>query len=410
MRKIIESVDYVLEFLVQIPLSTNTIRAYRHCYKRIIIYCHDREMHTFTDKEADCFMKAQLLRMENGEIRPQHFRLQRRAATLLADQMHDRELCSTVRRYNSKALSEKSKVTLTEFASVLSKTLSPGTIRITLGIVKQFLFFLEENKVYNFSKLKQEHVNDFTTIVAPKHKSSMATLTRSIKKFLIFLKDIDAMKSDVEIHLITPASRRSRLLPCFTDIEINSIFAVVDTESAMGKRDYAIMKLALGTGLRSVDIFSLKLLDIDWEKNEINILQSKTNVYLQLPLQNDIGNAIADYILHARPRSDSPYVFLRILKPHDQMSASQAGRNIIVKYLTKAGISLEAWDGKKFHALRRTTGTRLIRAGLPIESVSEILGQKSVESSKRYIALNNDELRSCCLNISEYKTHKEGLV
>jgi len=238
----------------------------------------------------------------------------------------------------------------------------------------------------------------------------MSGLVLSMKKFLLFLCNARMIQINTGKYLTPPAPRRRKLLPCFTEREVNDIFVAVDTATSMGKRDYAILKLALGLGLRGVDIFGLKLQDINWHKNEINILQSKTNVLIQLPLQADVGNAIAEYILHARPESGSPYIFLRIPKPHDRLSAPQAGRNIIAKYMEKAGVSHEAWDGKSFHALRRTMGTRLIRAGLPLESVSEMLGQKSPDAAKSYIALNDNDLRVCCLDISMYATGKEGLA
>jgi len=238
----------------------------------------------------------------------------------------------------------------------------------------------------------------------------MSGLVLSMKKFLLFLCNARMIQINIGKYLTPPAPRRRKLLPCFTESEVNDIFAAVDTATSMGKRDYAILKLALGLGLRGVDIFGLKLQDIPWHKNEINILQSKTYVLIQFPLPADVGNAIAEYILYARPKSDSPYIFLRIPKPHDRLSAPQAGRNIIAKYMEKAGVPHEAWDGKSFHALRRTMGTRLIRAGLPLESVSEMLGQKSPDAAKSYIALNDNDLRVCCLDISMYATGKEGLA
>lgn len=139
-------------------------------------------------------------------------------------------------------------------------------------------------------------------------------------------------------------------------------------------------------------------------KNEINIRQSKTDVLLQLPLQADVGNAIAEYILNARPQSDGLYAFLRITSPHDRLSSPQSGHNIITNYLKMASITHKACDGKSFHAIRRIVGARLIRVEIPVESASKILGQKNIESAKSYIALNDNDLPICYLDISEYAT------
>jgi integrase len=158
-----------------------------------------------------------------------------------------------------------------------------------------------------------------------------------------------------------------------------------------------------------VDIFGLELTDIDWRKNEIALAQSKTGEAIHLPLMADVGNAIADYILHGRPKSDSPHIFLRVVKPHVRLGSIGNGKNIISRYLSKAGVMHEAWDGKTFHAFRRTQGTRLLEAGVPLPDVAAMLGQLDIDSPKRYISNNEVKMRECCLDISEFATQKEGL-
>jgi site-specific recombinase XerD len=113
--------------------------------------------------------------------------------------------------------------------------------------------------------------------------------------------------------------------------------------------------------------------------------------------------------MNGRPDTDSPYIFVRHKAPYDRLGDS-GGQQIIGRYLEKAGIFHEAGDGKTFHALRRTMGTRLVRAGVPILSVSEMLGHLDPDSAKSYIALDNHGLRICCMDISAFRTRKEGLI
>ena len=96
-----------------------------------------------------------------------------------------------------------------------------------------------------------------------------------------------------------------------TDEELERILAVIDTESDMGKRDRAIILMAATTGLRACDLIRLKLSDIDWRKGEIRLCQKKTGRTVYVPLVNQVGSALQDYILNARPVSDCPEVFLR---------------------------------------------------------------------------------------------------
>ena len=69
----------------------------------------------------------------------------------------------------------------------------------------------------------------------------------------------------------------------------------------------------------------------------------------------------------------------------------------------------EGWDGKSFHALRRTAGTNMIKTGSSVEIVSQVLGHSNINTTKRYIVLNTDMLRECCMDLGKLHTKKEGL-
>ena len=77
--------------------------------------------------------------------------------------------------------------------------------------------------------------------------------------------------------------------------------------------------------------------------------------------------------------------------------------------LARAGIGHSAHDGRTFHALRRTTGTRLIESGAGQPLAAQILGHARVNSSHRYIALASEQLRQCCLPLENFPCTKEGL-
>lgn len=275
--------------------------------------------------------------------------------------------------------------------------------------IGQFLVFIEQNNNYNFNKLSTKNVKDFITNVAPKRKSSMSDIIGALRRFLSYLSDKSLASVNAEWCLIHPAPRHRKLLPCFSDKETAGIIDGIDRSAPIGKRDYAIIMLSLWTGLRGVDILDLKRSDIDWNRRIINVVQDKTIVGILVELSPGVGNSMSDYILNGRPETDSPYIFVRHVRPFDRLSGT-TGRSIMDRYLGKAGISHEAWDGKSFHALRRTFGTRLVRAGVPIRSVSEMLGQINPDSAKHYVPLDIEGLSICCLDISSIITRKVGLM
>ena len=410
MERIHEAVRNILEFLSTIPLSSQGIGdAERHFRLSILPYCEDNRLVIFTDVEMRTYADELMTKEERGELSMDYVWRRRKVSALLADCMHGRELVWSHYRHVVKVLSEDFKQVLDDFSVVLSQTLAPTTVRTHVSITRKFLTFLEQIGVDALGELKSENIKDFIIFAAPHHKSSMPKLTITIRKFLSHLTDTGIIAINAERFLVNPAPRHRKLLPCFTDCETDAIFDAVDTSTPLGKRDYAFMMIALWTGLRSVDIVNIKRQDIDWYQNVINVVQEKTNVRIQLDLPPWVGNAIVDYTLNGRPEADCPHLFVRQRRPYGMLNPI-VGKDIMSRYLDKAGISHEAWDGKSFHAFRRTLGTRLVRTGVPISSVGEMLGQLSADSSKRYISLDNEGLRICCLSISGLESRKDGLI
>ena len=138
--------------------------------------------------------------------------------------------------------------------------------------------------------------------------------------------------------------------------------------------------------------------DIDWRNSEIHLIQGKTKQVLSLPLDENAGNAMIDYILHGRPVSESQFMFHRRFAPYQQFHDGVSIASIFRKYLKKAGITHVTGDGKTFHGLRRTLGTEMVVQGIPVTTVSQVLGHRSVESAKQYISLDICGLKQCALS------------
>ena len=244
--------------------------------------------------------------------------------------------------------------------------------------------------------------------VAPRRPAGIGNVVWSLKRFFAFLNA--AGLSDVRIDglLARAAPRRVRALPCFTREETGRLIKGIDTGTPCGKRDYAMVVLAVSTGLRCCDIVALRLDEIDWRRDEIRLVQAKTSRPLVLPLPALAGNAVAEWILHGRPDCDAPEVFVRLQPPYVKLGNS-TGSTLMRRRLARAGIDHVARDGKSFHALRRTAGTRLIESGAGLPLAAQILGHARINSSRRYFALASEQLRQCCLPLEEFACTKEGL-
>ena len=186
-----------------------------------------------------------------------------------------------------------------------------------------------------------------------------------------------------------------KVFPALPKSDIAKLLDAIDRTSVSGKRNYAIMMLGTVLGLRACDIIKLKLDDIDWKRGEIKILQSKTANTLVLPMTQDVGESIQDYILNARPKSDAREIFLRICAPHTALSAAVTVGEIYEKCCKNAGIPAS----KRFHNLRRSLGTSMVSNGISVYDVAQVLGDKNVESTKPYLTADREHLKMCALSL-----------
>jgi integrase len=269
------------------------------------------------------------------------------------------------------------------------------------SIVRKYLTFLDSNDVEKISSVHVNDIRQFIIHVSPEHHGSMDYVVLALRKFHSFLRENDLLEIKYEAALFVPRLRDRRVLPCIRQNEMDRVLEQIDASEAMGKRDYAIMILGANTGLRAGDIARLKLRDIDWTNNEIRIIQGKTNSPLALPLTPLVGNAIANYILGGRPLSTSPYVFLRVLAPFQEFRDGVSVACIFRRYLKKAGIEHKIGDGRTFHGLRRTLATHLVVNDVPVTTVAQILGHRSIKPTKQYISLDVSGLRQCALDFGK---------
>jgi integrase len=172
----------------------------------------------------------------------------------------------------------------------------------------------------------------------------------------------------------------------------------IECVSPVGKRDYAIILLVTRLGLRTIDIKHLKLNNLKWQDNRIELIQSKTAAVLNLPLLPDVGWAIIDYLKNGRPKVESPYLFLRHLAPLEPFSDEDRLHQIVVKYMRLAKIPISPQKKKGMHSLRHTLASRLLAENTPLPVISDILGHISSDSTAVYLKVDVSTLRECALN------------
>ncbi len=114
----------------------------------------------------------------------------------------------------------------------------------------------------------------------------------------------------------------------------------------------------------------------------MRIVQQKTRKPLSLPLPDDVGFAIADYVVNHRPDVDSDLVFLSLRAPYGNRLSSYTDI-----FRAKQACGDDVWEGY-YHALRRTCATRLLREGAGMLTIMGVLGQTTMGSLDCYLGLD----------------------
>jgi site-specific recombinase XerD len=184
--------------------------------------------------------------------------------------------------------------------------------------------------------------------------------------------------------------------------EIRRVLAVIDRRSAVGKRDYAMILATARLGLRISDLRHLELGDLDWRARRITITQHKTGRPLSLPLLDDVGWAIIDYVRAGRPETDCAKVFVKHRGPFNAFGCSSSIASRLSRYAARAGIEFGAGEVCGMHSLRGALAVAMISNDTPIPVVSAVLGHASSDTTQAYyLRFDTERLRCCALDVED---------
>ncbi len=400
--------DAVLGVAAGAGLSSDTVARYGKCGQAVVQFCDRRSVDALSVGVVDEFVACQQERARRGQIGRNRRNALVKTARMMLELQRTGRVTWRVMIPGSR-LSENSREVLEQFTAAACLDVAAGSVRMLASEVRHFLVYLDRiDRGLGAGAVTADDLRGFMVEMASRRPSGIGNVVWALKRFFAFLNV--AGLSDVRIDglLAHAAPRRVRALPCFTSEEIGRLLAGIEKQSPCGKRDYAMVALAVSTGLRCCDIVALRLDEIDWRRDEIRLVQAKTARPLVLPLPALVGNAVADWILHGRPDCEAQEVFVRLKAPLVKLGSS-TGSTLMRRRLTKAGIDHMAGDGRSFHALRRTTGTRLIESGAGLPLAAQVLGHARIDSSRRYIALASERLRQCCLPLDQFACTRKGL-
>jgi integrase/recombinase XerD len=213
--------------------------------------------------------------------------------------------------------------------------------------------------------------------------NSIRMVLAAVRMFLRYLAAEDRCRAGLDQALLSPANWAQQSLPqALTSEEVARILMLCPS-TPRGIRDRAILLLLIRLGLRAGDVAALRLRDICFQTGTINV-SGKGKREVQLPLPQDVGDALLEYLQVGRPRVESNYVFLCSLapfKPFGSRKPGQAVSYIAQTALLRAGIQRPT---RRAHVFRHTAACAMLRADVGLEHIAEVLRHRSIETTGIY--------------------------
>lgn len=275
------------------------------------------------------------------------------------------------------------------------RRLAPATVFHYLVHIKRFLTQCFADGAVRLDGLRAADVVGFVQREAARfHPTHSKVTTTALRSFLQYARYRGLISIDLRSSVPTVASWSMASLPrALSSDEVQRLLAHCDRHTAVGCRNWAILLLLARLGLRAGEVVSLAFEDLDWEAGELCIRASGGNSD-RLPIPEDVGAALADYLRHSRPACSSRRVFVRMRAPRREFASSVAICSIVRRALERAGLN-PAHKGA--HLLRHSVATQMLRQGASLAEIAELLRHRNQQTTMIYAKVDLDSLRPLAL-------------
>ena len=279
--------------------------------------------------------------------------------------------------------------------------LAESTVAHRASTTASFLLAMQEAGRTSLSEVTQEDVLSRMT-----GEDGLPAFSATVSGILIAVLTSDLGPHSDEaarVAALIPRPKSSRHNVDFLDEEeLEAVRnALADTDNDLTLRDRAIVNTLRLTGMRRSDVAALTFGDIDWDREEIEVVQRKTGEPLSLPLTAAVGNAIFDYVEGERPSSDDPHVFLLRTKSAAPINASTVSV-AVRRVLDAAGVRVGDARSHGTHLFRHNAATTMVSSGVPRPVASAVLGHRDPGSLDAYLHADIERLRACALDVSAF--------
>jgi integrase/recombinase XerD len=281
--------------------------------------------------------------------------------------------------------------------------LAAGTIADHLATVSEFLQFIDTRRpTISVGQLTPRELEVFVQQVAVRvSRATLQHVVAHVRSFLRWLAAQGAARHGLESQIDTPRVYRQEQLPRALRWDtVRALLESINRTTAIGRRDYAMLLLIATYGLRSSEIVALTLDDFAWRQGELRVPRRKVEGVLTLPLTDEAGEAVLDYIRRGRPTLPTRVVFLRARPPAGVLKPT-AVTEVFQACARHSGLTIP-FQGA--HCLRHSLAVQLLREGVALKAIGDVLGHRSLESTCRYLRLATEDLRDVALDLPDSRT------
>jgi site-specific recombinase XerD len=289
---------------------------------------------------------------------------------------------------------------LDDYATYLRQVrgLASGTIADHRKTAAQFIHHVD--KVGNFSALLQvtePQIEEFVRCNGSRlGRGTMQHIVSRLRSFLRFLAARGEAPTGLDARIDTPRLYRGEQLPRALPWEtVLTFLRAIDRSTPIGRRDYAIFLLITTYGLRTSEIVGLRIEDLAWRTSRLCVHQPKSRSPLLLPLTDAVGDSLLAYLRSGRPPSPARQIFLRHRAPAGVLKRT-AVSEAFQRWARRSGLKIP-FQGP--HCLRHSYAVHLLRQGISLKTIGDLLGHRSAESTCVYLRLAVEDLRDVALNL-----------
>jgi site-specific recombinase XerD len=269
--------------------------------------------------------------------------------------------------------------------------LSESSVRNLLMYVNQFLERKYPHDRFNFGALRARDILTIIRQYAMESSSVQAKhLGTALRSFFRYLRHRGEIAIDLAACVPVVRDYSLSTVPKFLPADaVEKTLRRTGRSTPHDRRDRAILMLLARLGLRTCEIVRLELEDIDWEIGQITV-RGKGGRWSKLPMAPDVGESIAAYLQHDRPRCSTRRLFVTQRAPITGLSTGCAIVSTVARALSRAGIALQRKGG---HLFRHTLATKMLGRGATLREIGEVLRHRQAKTTWIYAKVDFRALR-----------------